>query len=121
MIQKGFENLIAWQKARAVNKMTYELGQTSTSKRETVLEKQLRRTAVSISSNIAEGCGRRSKKEFIRFSDIAKGSCNELKSQLYLAVDVNHITQEEFEETFALTDEVSKAIFGLMKHLGKTK
>ena len=121
MIHKGFENLIAWQKARSVNKMIYELGSIHTSTRETVLEKELRRTSVSISSNIAEGWGRRSKKEFVRFLDIAKGSCNELKSQLYLAVDVHYISQNEFEETFALTDEVSRAIFGLMKHLNETK
>ena len=121
MRNKGFENLIAWQKARTVNKIIYELSSKGGFARDFGFQNQMRRSSVSISSNIAEGWGRRSKKEFLRFLDIAKGSCNELKSQLYLAMDVNFLTQDEFEKVFELIDEVSKSIFGLMKHLNKTK
>lgn len=118
---KGFENLIAWQKARMVNKIIYELSSKGGFARDFGFQNQVRRSSVSISSNIAEGWGRRSEKEFLRFLDIAKGSCNELKSQLYLAMDVDFLNEDEFNNVFELTDEVSKSIFGLMKHLNKTK
>ena len=83
------------------------------------LTNQIRRAAVSVPSNIAEGQSRWSTKEFLRFLSIAKGSLSELETQLILAQRLNYISEEKLNEILELTDEIGKMISGLRKSLIK--
>ena len=93
----SFEEINSWQKARSLNKKIYLITENEFFKKDFDLARQIRRSSVSISSNIAEGFERNTDKEFIHFLFIAKGSAGEVRSQLYLALDLNYITQEVFE------------------------
>src|SRR5690554_6825118 len=112
-----FEEIIAWQKAREFNKHIYEVTNKENFKRDFELVKQIRRASISVSSNISEGFERNSDKEFIYFLYVAKGSSAEIRSQLYLALDLNYITKEEFEELFLNISDISKLLSGLIKYL----
>jgi four helix bundle protein len=83
------------------------------------LRDQIRRASISVSSNIAEGYGRKSTKEFIYFLNVAQASSYEVKSQLYLAYDIDYLNKEEFDIIFSLCEEISKTLYGLIKHLEK--
>lgn len=117
--EKGFEQIISWKKARKLNTLVYQISSKSNFSKDFALRDQIRRASISISSNIAEGFGRKSPKEFIYYLNVAQASCYEVKSQLYLALDINYINQEEFELLFAICEEISKTIYGLIKHLEK--
>lgn len=80
---------------------------------------QMRRCSVSIPSNIAEGCGRSSDKELVRFLDIAKGSLYELDTQIEIAKQLNYLNPQDFECIATLLDETSRMLTGLRK--SKTK
>ena len=116
-----FEEIIAWQKARTFNKRIYEITSNEFFKKDFDLARQLRRASVSISSNISEGFERNTDKEFIHFLYIAKGSSAEIRSQLYLALDLNYVTQKEFETLFFEITTISKLISGLIKYLDKSQ
>jgi len=117
----SFEEITSWQKARTLNLVIYKITNTSLSfSKDYGLRDQIRRASVSISSNIAEGFERQTTKEFIRFLYIAKASAGEVRSQLYLAVDLEYITSNEFEELKLKVNEVSKLISGLLKYLHST-
>jgi len=85
-----FEDLIAWQKARELAKKIYEITRNDHFARDFGLSGQIQRTAVSIMSNIAEGFERDSRGDFHRFLTIAKASCAEVRSQLYIAFDIGY-------------------------------
>lgn len=114
-----FEDLIAWQKARdlvgAVNKHTNE----GAFARDFGLRDQIRRAAVSVMSNIAEGFERASRPDFHRFVVIAKGSCAEVRSQLYVACDVGHLNDEQLMPLLAQAEELSRILGGLRASLDK--
>jgi four helix bundle protein len=93
-----FEDLIAWQKARALTKSVYQATQQGAFSRDFGLAAQIQRAAVSIMSNIAEGFERGGRGEFHQFLVIAKASCAEVRSQLYIALDVGHINQTDFNQ-----------------------
>ena len=117
----GFEELIAWQKARELTKLIYLLTKVGALSRDFGLREQMRRAAVSIMSNIAEGFERGSSAEFHQFIVIAKASCAELRSQLYIALDVGHITQAAFDKIYMRAEEVSKILGGLKAAIKKRK
>lgn len=117
MQKKGFERIVSWQKARYLNKEIYRLTKQVAFSKDFALRDQIRRASISISSNIAEGYGRKTDKEFIYFLNVAKASCNEVKSQLYLALDVNYLKKDDFESVYGVCDDISKTIYGLIKHL----
>ena len=88
-----FEDIIAWQKAGQLSLEIYKRFNTC---RDFGFKNQIERAAVSIMNNIAEGFERRTNKEFINFLYIAKGSCGEVRSMLYLALRLNYIDKKEF-------------------------
>jgi four helix bundle protein len=114
-----FEDLICWQKARSLTNAVYDLTRLASFDKDFELIRQIRRAAVSSMSNIAEGFDRWSRKELVRFLDIAKGSTGEVRSQLYIALDQRYITPSQFESTKALSLETSKTIGGLIGYLQK--
>lgn len=108
-----FEDLIAWRKARELTQRIYQVSVSADFSRDYGLRDQARRAAVSIMSNIAEGLERGSQAEFHRFLMIAKGSCAELRSQLYVALDAGYLQEEQFITLLSLAEETSRVIGGL--------
>ena len=117
----SFEEINSWQKARHFNKRVYEITDNQNFKRDFDLVRQIRRASISISSNIAEGFERNTDKEFIHFLYIAKPSAGEVRSQLYLASDLNYIEKVEFEELFKNVSDISKLISGFIKYLNDSQ
>lgn len=115
----SFEEINSWQRARVLNKRIYLITDSEAFRKDFDLARQIRRCSVSISSNIAEGFERNTDKEFIHFLYIAKGSAGEVRSQLYLAHDLNYITKEVFEELIFEVSEISKLLGGFIKYLNK--
>ena len=112
-----FEDVQSWKMARKVTKSIYGITSAGDFSRDFGLRDQIRRAAVSVMSNIAEGFERGGDKEFINFLSIAKGSCGEVRSQLYVALDQNYITSEQFEAIYKDLDETGRLIAGLMNYL----
>jgi four helix bundle protein len=108
-----FEDFVAWQKARAMTREIYRITEQGKFAKDFGLRDQIRRAAVSVMSNIAEGFERGRASEFHQFLSIAKASCAEVRSQLYIALDVGHLTQEEFTELMAKATETGRIIGGL--------
>lgn len=117
---RRFEELIAWQKARELTKSIYLLTVTERFSRDFGLKDQIQRAAVSIMSNIAEGFERAGKAEFHQFLVIAKGSCAEVRSQLYIALDTGYITNDQFEKVHSQAEEVARIIGGLRASLKRS-
>ncbi len=116
-----FEDLKVWQKAREVNLKIYKLSNKGTFSKDFGLRDQIRRASVSIVSNVAEGFERNGNKEFGQFLSIAKASAGEVRAQLYVAKDLEYITNEEFTEVAECIVSVSKMISGLMSYLKTTE
>jgi four helix bundle protein len=108
-----FEELIAWQKARALTSQIYRVTEEGRFGRDFGLKDQIRRAAVSIMSNIAEGFERGRPTEFHQFLSVAKGSCAELRTQLYVALDAGYVTQSSFDDLMAKAVEVGRIVGGL--------
>ncbi|MDZ8117335.1 four helix bundle protein [Pontiella agarivorans] len=81
---------------------------------------QLQRASVSVMNNIAEGFGRVSNKDFVKFLFISRGSVGEVRSMLYLALDMAYITNEQLDDVYVLCVRESQLCWGLIKHLQKT-
>ncbi len=110
---QSFEELIAWQKARALTREIYFLSNTGVFRTDYVLRDQIRRASVSIMSNIAEGFERGGRKEFHHFLVMAKASAAELRSQLYIAHDIGYLTDKIFSQVMQQASEVSRILGGL--------
>ncbi len=108
-----FENLIAWQKARTLTKAVYQATRQNAFAKDYGLSGQIQRAVVFIMSNIAEGFERGNRAEFHQFLSIAKSSCAEVRSQLYIALDVGYLSQPQFDELLAQAKEVSRIVGGL--------
>ncbi|MGA3243001.1 MAG: four helix bundle protein [Bacteroidota bacterium] len=116
-----FQEIEAWQKARELVRRIYDVTGQGQFAKDFALRDQIRRAAVSIMSNIAEGFGRGGTKEFIQFLSVAKGSVSEVESQLCVALDQKYIDQVVFEQLSTLADETGKMIAGLMRYLRQAK
>ena len=116
-----FEDLIAWQKARELTKRVYQLTRMEPFCRDFGLANQIQRSAVSIMSNLAEGFERGSSSDFHKFIVIAKASCAEVRSQLYVALDIGYLNEDSFNRIHQLALEVSKIIGGLKSSVNKAK
>ena len=114
----SFEEINSWQKARLFNKSIYEITENTNFRKDFDLVRQIRRASISISSNIAEGFERNTDKEFIYFLYVAKASAGEVRSQLYLALDLNYISVTEFDALYLNITEISKLLSGFIKYLG---
>ncbi|MBF6608589.1 MAG: four helix bundle protein [Flavobacterium sp.] len=114
---QSFEEIISWQKARVFTASIYKITASEYFIKDVDFKRQIRRAAISISSNIAEGFERRTDKEFIHFLFIAKASAGEVRSQLYLAYDLRYISQSEFADLYSDATEISKLISGFIKYL----
>jgi four helix bundle protein len=114
-----FEDFVAWQKARSLTREIYNITNLPAFSRDFGLKDQIRRSAVSIMSNIAEGFERGRATEFHQFLSIAKAS--ELRSQLYVALDAKYIPQSRFIEVMSLASEVGQVVGGLRVSVEKRK
>jgi four helix bundle protein len=114
---KRIEDIQAWQKARQVTRIIYELTGNGMFAKDFGLRNQIQRASVSIMANIAEGFGRRSDKEFANFLNMAHGSVSETQSHLYVALDLSYIDQTSFTKFYDLLDEVSRMTLTLAQHL----
>lgn len=112
-----FEDIEAWKLARRATNRVYEVSSTEPFCRDFALVNQIRRASISVMSNIAEGFERDGNKEFIQFLAIAKGSCGEVRSQLYIAADRRYIDESTFKEIAELLIEASRTISGFMRYL----
>lgn len=116
---KNFEELIAWQKARELAGYVYELTRKDKFSRDFGLRDQIQRATSSVMHNIAEGFESGSDPEFVRFLKMARRSAGEVQSQLYLALDVGYITEDERKKAYILATEVKQLINGMMTYLRK--
>ena len=116
-----FEDLEAWKLARELTRTVYRVSSVGEFARDFALRDQIRRAAVSILSNIAEGFERGGDKEFLQFLATAKGSCGEVRSQLYVALDQLYIDDEQFKSVSGEALEVSRMISGLIKYLRQSE
>ncbi|MDQ3181439.1 MAG: four helix bundle protein [Acidobacteriota bacterium] len=116
-----FEDIQAWKLAREVTKQIYEISSNDKFSRDFALVNQIRRASISILSNIAEGFERSGNKEFLQFLAIAKGSCGEVRAQLYVAFDQKYINETKFKETMDKLLEINRLIAGFMKYLQQTE
>ncbi|RJQ80693.1 MAG: four helix bundle protein [Desulfobacteraceae bacterium] len=117
-----FEEIEAWQQARKLVGLIYETIRSNGSfQKDFRLINQLQAAAVSAMSNIAEGFTRRSSKEFTQFLFISKSSAAEVQSQLYVALDQNYITPQQFEQVYNQAETVSKLTSGFIKYLNGRK
>lgn len=116
---KTHKDLNVWQKAIDLVTIIYKETNNFPSSELYGLTNQIRRSAVSIPSNIAEGAGRASKKEFSRFSSISIGSASELETQLIISKNLGFINDMTFERVVKELEDIRKMTIGLMKSLDK--
>ena len=114
---KRFEDIEAWKKARELAREVYRHSKLGEFSKDFGLRDQIRRAAVSVMSNIAEGFERGGTREFIQFLAIAKGSLGEIESQLYVAFDQDYISEDEFASLRRLTNSAKRLVGGLTKYL----
>jgi four helix bundle protein len=114
---KSFEEIVSWQKARVLCKEIYILSSNDKFAKDFGLRDQIRRSAVSIMANIAEGYERKSDGDFKRFLNISKGSLAEVKSHLYIALDLEYISDDKFKKLASDIDEINKTLYGLINYL----
>ena len=116
---KTYENLDAWKNAVELAVSIYEITRDFPKEEIYGLTSQIRRAVVSISSNLAEGAGRPSKKDFRRFVDISMGSLNETESLLIVAHKLRFINEEAYLSTRSKTEELGRILNGLKKYLSE--
>lgn len=116
---RRFEDLVAWQRARTLTREVYIATRGSSFARDFALSNQIQRSSVSVMANIAEGAERMHPKEFHQFLATAKASCAEVRSHLYVALDIGYIKQDQFEHLMALAEETARIIGGLRVAVAK--
>ena len=114
---KRFEEILAWQKARELVRETYRVCGIPPFSRDFGLRDQICRAAVSSMTNIAEGFGRKSSKDFAHFLDVARGSTLEVQSLLYVASDLGYIQSTEFEKLYRIAEDTVSLVGGFTSYL----
>ena len=113
----NFKELKVWQEARTLVKAVYTLSKAFPDEERFGLTNQVRRAVISIPSNIAEGCGRKTDKDFCHFLYVSQGSSFELETQLILAMDLEYISEETFNEIEIAVTKVQKMLNGLINSI----
>jgi len=116
-----FENLEVWQMARELVKVIYTATDNAKFQKELWLQDQIRRGAVSVMANIAEGFGRHSRSEFARFLNMARGSLAELQSHLYVALDIGVLDETIFQQLYERCDHLARKLHRLVSYLRAPK
>ena len=116
---RNYQDLLAWQKAMELVEIVYRCTRRLPKEEMYGLTNQLRRSAVSIPSNIAEGQGRGSIKEFLHFLAIAHGSLREFETQLMIAARLRYVTSDDLSRALELAAEVGRLVTGLANSLRK--
>ena len=114
---KRFEDLEVWQKAKELTNLIYRLSSSGAFARDFGLRDQMRRAAVSIMSNIAEGFESQTQTMFMQYLARAKGSAGELRAQLYIALEQEYITNAEFQSAFSLAEQCSRQLASFIRYL----
>jgi four helix bundle protein len=114
---KSFEEFEVWQTAREISRRIYALSRKKPFVYDYGLKDQICRASVSIMSNIAEGYEGQTKRVFIRHLGIAKGSAGEVRSQLFIALDQNYLTDPEFHDLAEMCKKVSRQLSSLIDYL----
>ncbi len=112
-----FEEIQAWLTARELTNMVYVLTNQSGFNRDFGLRDQIRRSAVSVMSNIAEGFESRTDSQFVNYPGMARASAGEARAQLYIALDQNYITEEQFKGSFKLAEQCARQIAKFIVYL----
>lgn len=116
-----FEDIEGWKSGRELKQSVYKCSKTGEFAKDYALKDQIRRAAMSVTANIAEGFERGGNREFIQFLSMAKGSCGEVQDHLYTALDESYIDQAEFKKLYLKAAETGKLLAGFMKYLQKTE
>jgi four helix bundle protein len=116
---KRFEDIEAWKSARELAVLAYQLTNQEKFCRDFGLRDQIRRAAVSVMSNIAEGYESRTKQAFINYLGHSKASAGEVRSQAYVAFDVGYINQEQFDLLLGLAEKCSRQVARFIEYLAK--
>ena len=114
MVIEKFEDIISWKKSKELILFVYTAFKNN---RDFSFKDQIQRAVISISNNIAEGFERKSNKELKQFLYIAKGSCGEVRSMSYIALELQYISRTEFTRIYELSLEISKLFSGFIKTL----
>ncbi|HMG05457.1 MAG TPA: four helix bundle protein [Chthoniobacterales bacterium] len=112
MAFQSFEDLEVWQRGR---RLAVAVFKTFASCRNYTMQDQVQRAALSVPSNVAEGYERNSNKEFVRFLNIAKGSCGELRTQLYISRKLEFLKKSDFDHLIGEAKEISAMLHGLSR------
>lgn len=115
-MSQGFRNLQAWQRSKALAVAIYRLTESPPFARDFALRDQMRRAAISVCSNLAEGDARQTDKESIQFFFIAKGSLAELSAQLDVAQEVHAMDKDVIRKLTDEGEEIAAMIRGIIKH-----
>ena len=117
---KQFEDIEAWKEARVFTKSVYGASYSGAFAKDFGLRDQMRRAAVSILSNIAEGFERGGDREFLQFLSLAKGSCGEVRAQLYVAFDQGYLTADLFQQLQEQSQKISRLLGAFMTYLKRS-
>lgn len=116
-----FEDLVAWQRARELTREIYLATRAPEFARDFGLSGQIQRASVSIMANLAEGFERGSRAEFHQYLSIAKASCAEVRSHIYVATDIGYLNTENSARLLGLAEEVTRIVAGLRKAVEKQR
>jgi four helix bundle protein len=117
---RKFEEIEAWQKARELAKEIFKASNQGEFSKDFKFRNQINSAACSCMDNIAEGFGRAGRSEFVNFLSVSNGSVNEVKSQLYAALDREYISKETFNALYEIADLASNKIGSLINYLNKS-
>tara|TARA_B100000315_G_scaffold209955_1_gene205953 strand:- start:479 stop:856 length:378 start_codon:yes stop_codon:yes gene_type:complete len=118
---KSYRDLIVWQKSMELVKEVYLITKALPKEEQYGLTSQIRRSSISIPSNIAEGYGRHSTNDYLRFLQIATGSLYELQTQLEISRNLDFLPKESFDKSFEGSREIERMLSSLIRKVGKSK